>query len=217
MSRTELLRFSAIFFLMALLASRVRADEEDEIAFHAGRASLMGKTSAAGSAYGVRYLHSRAPQVAVGLEVDFLRLQNKDKDLDTILASTAIDSASILGVVRVGPTEGALRPNFLLGLGIHFTTVKFEGAPKTDFVWKDSGTAEKRTLVDSSAKGAAVKIQGGADYALTDNFIAGAFLAWNYLGSAKYEATNQSKSLGVSSISGNLSAITFGAVLAARF
>lgn len=202
---------------MALLAPRVLADEEDEISFHIGRTSLMGKTAASGSAYGVRYLHSRAPQIGVGVEVDFMRLQNKDKDAETFLASTSIDSASVLGVVRIGPTEGALRPNFLMGLGVHFTSVKFQGAPKTDFVWRDTGTAEKRTLVDSSAKGAAVKIQGGADYALTDNFIVGAFLGWNYLGSAKYEATNQSKSLGVSSISGNLSAITMGVNLAARF
>lgn len=217
MSRAAPLRLLAAFFLMALLAPRVLADEEAEISFHAGMASLMGTIAARGPAYGVRYLHSRTPFIGLGLEADYLRPKNKDKDNGNHLASTSTDSASVLGVVRIGPTEGALRPNFLLGLGIHFTSIRYQAVPKKDFVWTDSGTAEKRTLIDSSAKGAAIKIQAGADYALTDNFLAGAFLGWNYLGSAKYEATDQAKSLGVNSISGSLSAVTLGVSLAARF
>ncbi|MDO8757032.1 MAG: hypothetical protein Q7J64_03375 [Elusimicrobiota bacterium] len=202
---------------MALLAPRVLADEENEISFHVGRASLIGTTAASGSVYGVRYLHSRTEQIEVGVDFDFMRLQSKDKDADTYLASTSIDSASILGVVRIGPTEGTLRPNCLMGLGVHFTSVKFQGEPKTNFVWRDTGTAEKRTLVDSGAKGAAIKIQVGADYALTDNVLIGAFLGGNYLGSAKYEATDQSKSLGVDSLSGNMLVIAMGVNFAARF
>ncbi|MDD5302717.1 MAG: hypothetical protein PHS14_06355 [Elusimicrobia bacterium] len=210
----------AAFALMAVLAPRVLADEQTELTFHVGKMSMKTvQGTAAGSAYGMRYLHSAAPFVALGVDVDFLR--PADKNSDTLVkngrASTSIDSSSMLGVVRLGATDEVLRPYFLLGVGLHFSTMKAEATPKPGFGWADTGTAEKRTLFDSGGRGVAIKIQGGADYAFTDNVLAGGFLGFNSIGSTTYESTDQAKALGVNSISGGMTAITFGINLSARF
>lgn len=220
MSRAEPLRLFAALLLVALLAPRVLADEQTELTFHVGKISMKTvQGSASGSAYGLRYLHSTTPYVAFGADVDFLR--PADKNSDSLIAngrtSTSVDSSSLLGVVRLGPTDEILRPYFLLGVGMHFSTVKVEATPKPGFGWSDTGTTETRTLIDSGGRGVAIKIQGGADYAFTDNFLAGGFLAWNSVGSATYDSTDQAKALGVNSIKGSMSAITFGINLTARF
>lgn len=214
---------------MTPLAARVRAEETAEVSFHAGLMSLnLGKASAAaggatdsGIAYGARWLHSATTHIAFGLDGDFMK--PGDKTTDKLIANTqatattSIDSAALFGVVRFGPTEGTVRPNFLLGLGLHYTSLQLEAAPKSGFSWPDTGTAEKRTLIDSGGIGMAVKIQGGADYAFTDNFLAGLFLAWDSLGGVTYASTSQAGSLGVNSIRASMSAVSGGAVLTARF
>ncbi|OGS36116.1 MAG: hypothetical protein A2506_08925 [Elusimicrobia bacterium RIFOXYD12_FULL_66_9] len=215
-----MIRLSSLLLLVCL-ASRAQAEEQTEISFHTGKMSLnMGKASVGGGfAYGLRYLHSATPFVGVGLDVDFLKPADTSTSnlVEDGLATTSIDSASMMGVVRIGPTEGALRPNLLLGLGIHLTSFRLEAWPKPGFGWVDTGTTEKRTLIDSGGRGVAIKLQGGADYAVTDNYLVGAFLAFNYMGSATYETTNQAKSVGVSSVSGSMTAITGGVCLSARF
>jgi hypothetical protein len=205
---------------MTLLAPGARADENTELAFHVGKISMKTvQGSASGSAYGLSYLRSTTEFVALGLGIDFLR--PADKGSDTLIANgrtvTSVDSSSVLGLVRLGPTNEVLRPYFMLGVGMHFSTVKLEATPKTGFVWADTGTSEKRALIDSGGRGVAIKIQGGADYACTDNFLAGGFLAWNSIGSTSYESTAQAKALGLDSIKGSMSAITFGINLTARF
>ncbi len=216
----------AVVAALALLSPRARAGS-GEISFHAGKMSLsLGKSASgggpatvSGSAYGVRFLHSAGPVAAVGLDVDFMKPADStsSKLIADAHASTAIDSESFLAVVRLGATEDALQPNFLFGLGVHVTSLKLEAQPDPGHGWADTLTGEKRTLIDSEALGPALKIQGGADYAFTDNLLAGAFLAFNYLGSARYEATGQAKSLGVNSISGSMTALTGGVSVTARF
>lgn len=220
MNRAKPVRLLAVFLLVVLLAPRARADEQSELTFHVGKMSMKTvQATAGGNAYGLRYLHAVTSLVALGLDVDFLRPANKssDKLIENAQALTEIDSSSMLGVVRLGPTDEVLRPYFLLGFGIHFTTVRVEATPKTGFGWADTGTAEKRPLIDSGGSGLAIKIQGGADYAFTDNFLAGGFLAYNSVGSATYESTDRAKALGVNSINGSMSAITFGVNLSSRF
>jgi len=175
--------------------------------------------SASGVSYGLRYLRSTTPFIAVGMDVDLLKPGDKstDKLVTNASASIGIDSASMLGVVKIGPTDGKMRPNLLLGLGMHLTSIRVEAVPQTGFVWPDTLTTEKRTLVSTGGRGVAIKIQGGADYALNDNLLGGAFLAFNYIGPAVYDSTDQGKSLGLSSLSGGMSAITFGISLTARF
>lgn len=220
MSGAGLPRLWAVLLLIALLAPGARADENTELTFHAGKMSMKTvQGSASGSTYGLSYLHSTTQFVALGLGADFLR--PSDKGSDTLItngrALTSVDSSSMLGLVRLGPTDEVLRLYFMLGVGMHFSTVRVEAAPKTGFGWADTGTTEKRTLIDSGGRGVAIKIQGGADYAYTDNFLAGGFLAWNSIGSATYESTDQAKALGLNSIKGSMSAITFGINLSARF
>ena len=185
-----------------------------------GRAkSGTGATTASGVSYGVDYLRSVGINVGVGVGLDYLK--PADKTTDTLIAnaraSTSIDSASFLGLIRVGSTEDSFQPNVLLGLGVHYTSIRLDAAPDPGFFWKDTGTTEKRSLIDGAGWGPAIKFQGGADYALTDNFIAGAYLAINWLGTASYEATSQAKAMGLNSASGSMLAISFGVNAIARF
>ncbi len=219
----ESLLAAAVF--AALLPARAAAEETTEISFHAGKMSLnMGKAAAGaatmpGAAYGFRILHDQTPFLGLGLDIDMLK--PADKTSTSLIANgrttTSVDSASVLGVVRLGPTEGDLRPNFLFGMGVHFTTIRLDASPSPGFGWADTGTTEKRTLIDSGGRGIAIKLQGGADYAFTDNFLAGGYLAWNSMGSAEYEATDAAKALGLKSLRGSMSAITFGVNLTGRF
>ena len=159
-------RLSAIFLAAALFAPRAAADEPTELSVHVGKMTLnMGKAAvggatSSGSAYGVRYLHSTTPFLAWGVDADFLRPKDKTTDslISNMRATTSVDSAALFGVARVGPTEEVLRPYFLLGLGIHFTSIRLEAQPKDGFAWVDTGTGERRKLIESGGRGAASTI-----------------------------------------------------------
>lgn len=219
--------FPAAVFLAVVSTAPAWADGANEVSFRAGKMSLnMGKAGAgggqvtmAGVSCGVRFLHPVGSFAGIGLDADFLK--PRDKTTGSLIAngqaSTSIDSASLLGIVRLGPDDGALRPHFLLGFGIHLTSMNLEAVPNPGYGWIDTGTGEKRTLIDSQATGPSFKVEGGVDYALSDGFLAGVYLAVNYLGSAEYEATSQAKSLGLNSAKGSMSAISGGAALTARF
>lgn len=218
------MRFPAAFLLMALLSSRALAEENKEVTFHVGLLSLnAGKAAAGGSAggssYGFRFLHDEGDCVSLGLDIDLLK--PKEKTIDNLVPNTrttrAIASSSILGVARIGQLDGDLRPYFLIGFGIHFTNVRLDASPKAGFGWADTGTTEQRTVMDADGRAMAIKISAGADYAVTDHFLAGGFLAYNNMGGASYDVTSAGKALGLSGRSGSMTAITFGISLTGRF
>jgi hypothetical protein len=210
---------------MTLLAPAVRADEQTEFALHfgkgtlnVGKASPAGTSSVSGSAFGLRYLHSLTDFTAVGIDTDFIKSGEAGSSVVTNAESTfSAESSSVYGVIRCGNTEEKIRPNFLFGVGIHVTGLKLDSKPLPGFVWTDTSTSEKRTLVNSTGVAPAVKLQGGADYALTQNWLAGAYLAFNYFGSATYGTTDQARAVGVNSAKGTMTAISGGLVLSARF
>lgn len=225
MSRRGLAAAAAL--LLAAAAPRAGAEGIGEVSVHAGRMSLnLGKAAAGGgsatvtgASYGMQFLHSVGPFAELGLGLDFLKPADSstEKLVANGRAETSIDSASFLGLLKVGSTEGNLQPHALLGLGVHVTSMKLSAQPHPGFGWIDTGTGEKRTLIDSEGMGPAVKLEGGADYAFNDGALAGAYLALNYLGSARYEATDQAKSLGLGSASGSMLAISIGVAFTARF
>lgn len=217
------MRFPAALVLVALLSPNVFADENKEITFHAGLLSLSaGKVpggSAGGSAYGFRFLRDEGDILSLGMDVDLLK--PKEKSISNLVpnskATRSMSSSSILGVARIGNVEGDLRPYFLIGFGIHFTNVRLEASPSAGSAWPDTGTSERRTLMDADGRATAIKIQAGADYAVTDNFLAGGFLAYNNMGGASYGPTDAGRSLGLGTSSGSMTAITFGVNLTGRF
>lgn len=217
------MRAAAAILLVALLSPGARADENKEITFHVGLLSLNAKGlpggGAGGSSYGFRFLRDEGECVSLGLDIDLLK--PKEKSIENLAPNTStkrqIASSAILGVVRVGALEGDLRPYGLLGFGIHFTTVRLESSLKAGSTWADTGTTEKRTLMDADGRALAFKIQSGADYAVTDNFLAGAFLAFNSMGGASYNVTDAGRALGLAGGGGALTAITFGISLTGRF
>jgi opacity protein-like surface antigen len=217
-------RVFAALLLTAFLAPPIHADENKEITFHVGLMSLnAGKSfpggAAAGPAYGFRFLHDENDCVSLGLDIDLLK--PKDKSIDNLVLNTkttrSIASSSILGVVRIGQVEGDLRPYGLIGFGIHFTNIRLESKPKAGFGWADTGTTETRTMMDADGSAVAIKIQAGADYAVTDNFLAGGFLAYNNMGGAMYGVTDAGRAQGLAGSSGAMTAITFGLNLTGRF
>lgn len=218
------MRAAAVILLVAFLSPAARADENKEITFHVGLLSLnAGKAapggSAGGSSYGFRFLRDEGECVSLGLDIDLIKPKEKSIDglVPNVRTTRRIASSSVLGVVRVGALEGDLRPYGLLGFGIHFTNIRLDSAPKAGSTWTDTGTTETRTLMDADGRGLAVKISAGADYAVTDHFLAGGFLAYNNMGGAAYGVTDAGRKQGLAGRGGALTAITFGISLTGRF
>lgn len=210
---------------MTLLASGARSEDDTELALHfgkatvnVGKASPAGTSSVSGSAFGVRYLHSLSDSTALGIDTDVIRSASAGSSaVANAESSFSVESSSVYGVIRCGNGAEKIRPNFLFGAGIHVTGIKLDSQPLPGFGWADTGTTEKRTLVNSTGVAPAIKLQGGADYAFNENWLAGAYLGFNYFGSATYGATDQAKAVGVNAAKGTMTAISGGLVLSARF
>lgn len=212
----------ALPFLLG--ASPARADGDISVtagilSMNLGKSASGGSATVSGKAYGARVLRSLSPAAAIGVGADFLKPADtgSDKLIVNARSRTSIDSATFLGLLRVGPTEAALQPHALIGLGVHVTSFRLEAQPQPGFGWIDTMTSEKRTLVDSQGMGLAIKLEGGADYALDDHFLVGAYASFTYLGGAQYEATDQAKSLGVGALRGSMTALSAGVSLTGRF
>jgi hypothetical protein len=209
---------AAALVVLAFLSPAASAEAPNEITFYAGKTALSVKAgglkvSAPGSSYGLRYLREANPVVEYGVDADFTHATPKDASAAEFSETFQADSTSLLGVVKIGAKDENVQPSLLLGLGAHMTSIRLDAQPKPGFIWTDTGTAEKRTVIDSSGTGWAVKIQAGADYALTDNFLAGGFLAWNYIGDAWYGRTARFAGRD----RGSMTAVTFGLDLTGRF
>src|SRR6185312_2557120 len=166
-ARERVRRPGLLAVLLLLLAAAPRARADNELGIHAGKMSLnlgragsgTGSTSASGVSYGVDYIHAMGINVGLGLGLDYLKPADKSSDglIANAHASTSIDSASFLGLLRVGSTEDSFQPNLILGLGVHYTSIRVDAAPAAGFGWKDTGTNEKRSLIDGAGWGAAIK------------------------------------------------------------
>lgn len=217
-------RGAAALLLAVLLPAAARADENKEITFHAGLLSLnSGKSipggAASGAALGFRFLHDEGDCVSLGMDVDLLKPKDKGVDNLTpgVVGTRRMSSSAVLMVVRVGVLEGQVRPYGLLGFGLHFTNIHIDASPKAGTTWADTGTTEKRVLMDANGRAQAIKFQAGADYAVTENFLAGGFLALNSMGSTGYGVTDAGSRAGLLGSSGALTGITFGLNLTGRF
>lgn len=219
---------AAALIIMTMLAPTARAQQTNEVSIYGGRTSVDAKVLANaealgvpakfdGSAYGVSWLRAVSPFVHLGLDVSFLKPGPKRIDVGSGYADAEVDSTSVLGLARFGPSEGDVRPSFLLGLGVHQTSIRLDLTPNPGFFWKDTSTSETRTYVNSGGHAIAAKIQGGADYAFRPNVLAGVFAGFHIIGSTTYETTEAAKRFGHQDVTGGMTAVSFGARLSATF
>lgn len=186
--------------------SKIMIDQEAEI-------------SRPGFSGGVRYLRQNSEYFGLGMEA--LSLVPQERRSTSLIANgfttTNFQSIHALIVLRLGPSEGILKPYLLAGLGAHATTLKIVSTPRFGFGWSDTGTTETRTLFNSRALGAAGKAQAGLDIAIGGSATLGGYAALHVMGNAKYLPTKEAVSLGISGARAKLTAVSYGMNASARF
>jgi opacity protein-like surface antigen len=173
-----------------------------------------------GGSIGGQYYYHVLPMLGVGLDVSNSKFNDRTsssliENTDSVSGGHSFD---VLAVVRGAfIPNGRIHPFVEGGLGVSNTTLKVEATPVSSAVWGDTGTREKRTIVDSSQSGAALLIGGGADFFLTDHLFLGVDgRVMAYL-NRTYEATPSAKSAGFTNIEGSLATFNILARLGLKF
>lgn len=135
-------------------------------------------------------------------------------------STTQFESLLVLAEAKLMPRgRRRFRPYLLGGIGFHSTKMKIDVTPYPGFVWTDTGTKETRQAVDARKTSAAVTLQVGADFPVSDRVVVGLSAAWYSLGKATYESTAVAKRTrpGFTGIEGSISSTAILVHLGMRF
>ena len=218
MSRAEPPRLWAVLPLWCF-APRAQADENTELAFHVGKITMK---TVQGSASGERLRPELSPLdddlVALGLGIDFLRPADKGSDTpDRERADVDVGRLILRARARAaGADRRSPAAVFHARRGNAFLS-RQAGCDSNDGLHLGGHRDQRKADFDRLGGAGGHQDPGRRGLYLHGQFLAGGFLAWNSVGSTSYESTSQAKALGVDSIKGSMSAITFGIKLTARF
>lgn len=173
-----------------------------------------------GPLVGLQYLHDLRPGWAAGGELQYANRSATDSQalLPNADAHVFGDSLLLLGVLKYSLTDRRrARPFVLAGLGAGRTSTTIDARPDFGYSWSDTGTSERRRLIDGSAWGLASTVRLGVDFALRHAEILTVEAGWMGLSGASYPATAQGSLLGLSSVSASLDYFTLAARWGFRF
>jgi opacity protein-like surface antigen len=145
-----------------------------------------------GIAAGARYVRALTPSVGVGLDFNIMAPGAHDTTtmINNLSSSTKFDIKTVLLLLRYRWEFHRFLPYVLGGVGMHSTSLKIQSRPLRFFNWSDTGTQETRTIVDDTASGFAMSLEGGIDYPITDWLSAGGYFGWTYLPGMKLTLAN---------------------------
>lgn len=169
-----------------------------------------------GPLLGLQYLRSLSPRLAVGGEFQYAARSEAFSQGLLTNSQTGVfgDTVLFLGELKYSlSARRGTRPYVLVGAGPGFNSTVIDARPNFGFVWSDTGTDERRRLIDGSAWGLAATARLGVDFDVSPSNVFSLEGGWTGLTGERYGATAQGQALGLSGVAAPLSYFT----LAARF
>lgn len=152
----------------------------------------MGK---AGGAAGLQVMVPVTDQFSVG--IDILNHTFGEKTSDTVLPGTRatykFNAASFLLGGRLQLPKDKLRPYIFAGMGLGQSSGWADIQPNPGLIWTDTGTAEKRRILDDSGTAFAAAGAIGLDCFLNDLFSLGIESRYTYIGKTTYTTNSISR------------------------
>jgi hypothetical protein len=165
------------------------------------------KAGAPGFAGGAQYLYNAAPNLGVGLDINYIGT-GRESSSDILapgITDTYFQSLVLMAIARANLSTRNPVPYFIGGLGFHSTTLHLDTAPGPGLVWADTHTTETRAIVNDTHQGFAGALGFGMDYYVTPQTFLGAEMRFQVLGSATYKTTPfGANSTGISNIDGTM-------------
>jgi opacity protein-like surface antigen len=160
-----------------------------------------------GGSFGVQYLYQVLPMLGLGLDLANSSYSDRFSNILIFNASSVSGGHSfdVLPVVHVAfIPESRVHPFVEGGIGVSNTALKIEATPDAGHVWANTGTREKRTLIDSTKSGAAIMMGGGVDFFITDHLFLGASGRFLFYAKRTYDATDLGNQSGFGPVDGTL-------------
>jgi opacity protein-like surface antigen len=164
------------------------------------------KIGGPGLSLGGEYFFHVIPQLALGLDVSYFKLGEKTSGTFVSNTDTAANAKTtmLLGMAKYSyATNGSVFfPYISGGLGLHVSTLKLEGSPTGGATWLDTGTAERRELMNDTRSSVALALGLGTDVSMSPRTLIGLEARYTYLGSVDYSPTRSGRISGLSKVSG---------------
>jgi opacity protein-like surface antigen len=145
------------------------------------------------------YFFRNNPALGIGIDGSSTRLDDRDT-LDLVIgkdATSHLHSTIIMAVVKLAYPTGHVRPYIFGGLGGHRSSVYLAAQPYSSNTWADTGTTERRVLVDETKSSLALGYGVGFDVFFTDEVFVGVEYRGTFLGHDDFDETPGAQSAGL--------------------
>ena len=149
---------------------------------------------------GAQYLYffRSVPALGIGLDGSWSSLRDRS---DHLLSGDRLrlhERATVaMPILKLTFPTGHLRPYIFGGIGAARTSGFASAQPLSGVTWTDTGTTERRTLVDDHAWQAAASAGVGLDFYFTEHVFMGLEARETALGRHRYRTTADGQALGV--------------------
>ncbi len=145
-----------------------------------------------GGTWGGQYVYFFKDKPVMGIGIDAFGTNLDDRKTLSLVrgaeASSYLHTRVFLAILKVAFPTGRLRPYIFGGLGAHRTHTFLSATPYGSFTWSDTGTTERRVLIDENKTSLAVGYGIGLDAFITEHFFLGAEYRGTFLGHKEYDA-----------------------------
>lgn len=179
------------------------------------------KAGSTGLSIGGQYLYNLREDIGIGVDVNYFGSGDKTSSTFIPRGESTLSSkmTTVLAVYKYTfTTKGAVWPYVIAGLGFGSSNLKVDAKPAAGFVWADTGTAETRSMMDSTKTVFASAIGLGMDIPINQRIALGGEVRWVGCGSANYDSTQAAKSgFGVNGVDGSLNQVLVTAKVGYKF
>lgn len=215
-------------FAIAILLPQACFAASNQLELNLGRGTPLSSIQTGGSSdrlgsrgteWSADILHSAGGPVYLGLGGGQLRSNDNVSQTFVPNAATTIRSkiSSVFVLSRLDlPTQTKLLPYFIAGVGWVEDSVTITSLPKA--TWLDTGTSERRSILDDSKQTVGFVTGLGLDYPLTDRLLIGVDARYQTSAKRTFNLTPQGAAItGQSSVQTPMNIFTFGVKAGIRY
>jgi opacity protein-like surface antigen len=178
------------------------------------------KIGTLGPSAGGSYLYDFGPRFSAGIDLNDTVLGKNETDRLSPLIHATLSSRSFvaLAIAKFSILPGApVIPYVMGGAGFHHSSFLFDAKPAPGLAWPDSGTTEKRNVVDGASNNYALAMGGGFDIPLSSGFSLGMESRFQFLGDVHFPTSAVGQAYGVRRVGGVEMLVTTLAHVGYRF